>query len=63
MTATTATPAATFGAREAALAGVGRGMAGNHVDYLPAAIFTWHITCTGMTFASGGPHSREQTYS
>lgn len=56
-------PAVTFGARQAALAGVGRGMAGNYHDYLPAAMFTWHITCTSMTFAGGSPHGGVQTFS
>lgn len=56
-------PAVTFGAREAALAGVGRGMAGSHIDHLSAAMFTWHITCSSMTFAGGGPHGHDQSNS
>jgi hypothetical protein len=40
-----------FGAREAALAGVG---AGNRAEDLSAAMFTWHITCSSITLASGG---------
>ena len=56
-------PAMTFGAREAALAGVGRGMAGSHLDHLPAAMFTWHITCSSVTFAGGRPPGDDQGHS
>lgn len=42
-------PAVTFGAREAALAGVGRGMADGNLDHLSSAMFTWHITCSSIT--------------
>ena len=54
-------PAVTFGAREATLAGVGRGMAGSHIDHLPAAMFTWHITCSSITYAGGGPYGGDQS--
>lgn len=39
-------PTVTFGAREAALAGVEHGSAG---------AFTWHITCTSATVGHNGP--------
>jgi hypothetical protein len=53
-------PAVTFGAREAALAGVGRGMTGADADRLPATMFTWHITCSSITFSPGAPQGRDQ---
>ena len=49
-------PVVSFGAREAALAGVGRGMAGRPVDHLSSAVFTWHITCSSVTLVNGGSH-------
>jgi hypothetical protein len=54
-------PAVTFGAREAALAGVGRGMAASPLDHLSAAMFTWHITCSSVTLVNGGPRGDDQT--
>jgi hypothetical protein len=47
-------PAVTFGAREAALAGVGRGMADRPTDHLSAVMFTWHITCSSATLVNDG---------
>jgi hypothetical protein len=47
-------PAVTFGVREAALAGVGRGMTGRPAEHLSPVMFTWHITCSSLTHASGG---------
>jgi hypothetical protein len=49
-------PAVHFGARAAALAGVGGGMADRPTDHLAAATFTWHITCSSVTLVNGGPH-------
>ena len=49
-------PVVTFGAREAALAGVGRGMAGRPADLLSASMFTWHITCSSVTLTNNGPN-------
>jgi hypothetical protein len=54
-------PAVTFGARQAALAGVGRGMAGSNLDHLSAGMFTWHITCSSVTFVNGGSQGHDQT--
>ena len=54
-------PAVSFGAREAVLAGVGRGMAGSHLDHLSPAMFTWHITCSSITHVNGGPHAHDQS--
>jgi hypothetical protein len=46
----------TFGAREAALAGVG-----SDGDQPPSAAFTWHITCSSITLASGAAQDGDQT--
>lgn len=52
-------PAVTFGAREAALAGVGRGMAGSPPGNLASAMFTWHITCSSVTIGHHEPYDRD----
>jgi hypothetical protein len=43
-----------FGAREAVLAGVGRGMTDSTIDELSPVMLTWHITCSSVTLATGG---------
>jgi hypothetical protein len=42
-----------FGAREAVLAGVGRGMTDTNIDELSPVMLTWHITCSSVTLATG----------
>lgn len=52
-------PSVIFGAREAALAGVGA--VGSDGDQPPSAAFTWHITCSSITVAAGAAENGDQT--
>lgn len=52
-------PSVTFGARAAALAGMAA--AGSDGDQPPSAAFTWHITCSSITLASGAADDGDQT--
>jgi hypothetical protein len=54
-------PVVTFGARQAAFAGIGGGAADDHGDHLPATMFTWHITCSSIHYGSGDPYGHEQS--
>ena len=50
-----------FGVRQAALAGVGRGLAEDQSDYLSEEMLTWHITCSGATLISRVAYCNEQS--
>ncbi len=54
-------PSVTFGARAAALAGVGRGMGAGPLDHFSSAMFTWHITCSSLTRVNGGQHGNDHS--
>ena len=51
-------PAVSFGARAAALAGIGA--VGSDGDQPPSAAFTWHITCSSITLNSGAAEDGDQ---